>query len=46
MIAHCHFNLGDKNVAKKWLQTAKAIPTKTEEDQVADNDIDKLLKKV
>ncbi len=46
MIAQCHFNLGDKKTAKIWLQTATAIPIKTEEDQVAQSDIDKLLQKI
>ena len=46
MIAQCHFNLGDKKTAKMWLQTATAIPIKTEEDQVAQSDIDKLLQKI
>ena len=32
--------------AKMWLQTATAIPIKTEEDQVAQSDIDKLLQKI
>ena len=46
MIAQCYFNLGDKKTAKEWLLTAKSIPIKTEEDQTADNDIEKLLLKV
>ena len=46
MISQCHFNLGDKESARKWLSTAKSIPIKTEEDQTAENEIDKLLQKV
>ena len=46
MIAQCHMSLGDKAKAKTWLLTAKTIPCNTEEDQVAENEIEKLLLKV
>ena len=46
MIAQCHLSIGDKAKAKTWLLTAKTIPIETDEDQEAENEIEKLLLKV